>query len=122
MEAKLMEAKLNQVATKAKSRTQSSGGSLVSAPVKPAAKAYLGVSAESDGGRVRIRQVHPESPAQSAGLQSEDVVLSIDKQSLKSFGQLVKKLRTCSPGQNVHVKINRFGVLLEMPVILGNGR
>ena len=113
-------ANLNRVATKTKVRTQSRGGSTV--PIKRAAKAYLGVSAESDGGRVRIRQVHPGSPAQSAGLQAEDVVVSIDNDPLKNFGQLVKKLRTCLPGQDVRVKINRFGALLELPVILGNGR
>ena len=108
------------VVTKIKSLTQSSPES--PAPAPAASKAYLGVSAESDAGRVRIRKVHPDSPAQMAGFQPEDVLLSIDNQPLKSFGQLVKQLRTCSPGQNVLVKINRFGVLLNLPVILANGR
>ena len=85
-------------------------------------KPYLGVSAESDRGFVRVRQVHPASPAYNARLAPEDVIMAIDGQKTGSFQQLLNVLALHQPAQSVIVRINRFGRIIEIPVTLGSSR
>ncbi len=82
-------------------------------------RSYLGVSAETDSGLVRVRQVHPGSPAAQSGVASEDVIMAINSQKIASFQELVSALGKYRPATAVSVRINRFGQILEIPVTLG---
>lgn len=81
--------------------------------------AYLGINAETDQNRVRIRAVHRNSPAEFAGLRANDVILELDSQAISSFAQLVGHLKTRKPGDALVVLVNRYGALIRTEVTLG---
>ena len=95
-----------------------------SAPAKPKppSHGYLGVSAESDGGFVRVRHVHRGSPAEKSGIAAEDVITAINSKKVVSFRDLVTQLRQYVPATVVTVQLTRFGQILEIPVTLGASR
>jgi serine protease Do len=82
-------------------------------------RAYLGVLGETDVDRVRIRQVHSHSPAESAGLLADDVILELDGQPIGKFDDVLEILATHRPGELVLAKLNRFGRLISIPIKLG---
>jgi len=84
----------------------------------PAGKPYLGIYAESIDGGVRIRDVRRNSPAEKAALLPEDVIWQIDETSIGSFAELLKYLATLNGGDQITVRINRFGVKLDINVTL----
>ena len=94
------------------------------APVElqPAAYGYMGVSTESDSGFLRIRQVHPGSPAEKAGLKAEDVITAINSKKINNFQELLSQLKQQPPASVVTVSLLRFGQILKIPVTLGSSR
>ncbi len=80
---------------------------------------YLGIAAETDNGLVRVRHVHPGSPAEGAGLIAEDVITSINSENTASFRELVSQLKKYAPATRVKVGLIRLGQILEIPVTLG---
>ncbi len=90
--------------------------------LKPPAHGYLGVSTESDIGFLRVRRVHPGSPAERAGIAAEDVITAINSEKISNFQQLVSQLKQHLPASNVKVSLLRFGQILEIPVTLGSSR
>lgn len=84
----------------------------------PAGKPYLGIYAESIENGVRIRDIRRNSPAEKAALLPEDVIWQIDKTSIGSFAELLKYLATRNGGDQLTVRINRFGVQLDIIVTL----
>ncbi|MFO0817834.1 MAG: PDZ domain-containing protein [Pirellulales bacterium] len=71
---------------------------------------YLGMTAEEhpESGIVEVVVVKPGSPAQSAGLQVGDQLLTLDGRDLRSLEQLSGSLGQKGPGAKVN-----FGVLRE---------
>ncbi len=70
--------------------------------------AWLGVDLEdrvSDA--AKVRKIHPNSPAQRAGMRSGDVILMVERVKIDSpehLGQVIGKMR---PGDEVEIQVER---------------
>jgi len=62
--------------------------------LKPKSHGYLGVSAVSENGLVRVRHVHRGSPAETSGLAAEDVITAINSEKVNSFKELVSTVES----------------------------
>ncbi|MGE0826722.1 MAG: Do family serine endopeptidase [Candidatus Binatia bacterium] len=65
---------------------------------------------------VLIRGVEPDSPAEAAGLQRGDVILSVDGRSLRSGEEYLQRERTYSRGAKMNFRISRGGKEREITV------
>ena len=70
-------------------------------------KGFLGISLESREGNLRIREVGPGSAASEAGLLKDDVLISINGQSIGTVSEFVQKIGTHRPYDTVKVLIRR---------------
>lgn len=70
-------------------------------------KGFLGISLENEEGKLRIREVGPESAASAAGLLKDDVLISINGQSIGSVSEFIQKIATHRPYDTVKVLIRR---------------
>ncbi|MFV0459279.1 MAG: S1C family serine protease [Actinomycetales bacterium] len=93
-----------------------------------ASHAYLGVTL-SDGeatadGTARqgatIREVVAGTPAQQAGLQAQDTVVSIDGEPVSGAQSLTAQVRERAPGDDVTLGVIRQGTLTDVSVTLGS--
>ena len=82
--------------------------------------AYVGVelSGTSVGG-AQISSVEQNSPASSSGLQSGDLITSIDGKTVTSTDQFIATIDNYSPGQTVTLTIHRSGQTKQVQVKLG---
>lgn len=80
---------------------------------------YLGIKAETDQTRVRIRSVSPDSPAATAGLLPEDVILMFDGHRITDFQQILDRMGQRSPGEPAEMIVNRFGQLISLKIVPG---
>ena len=69
--------------------------------------AYLGIVGVNVGGKPRVTQILPDSPAAKAGLLPGDVVRSAGGQPIAEFDQLLDWLRERKPGEKVCLQIER---------------
>jgi putative serine protease PepD len=70
----------------------------------------VGVTAREDGGQgAIITSVQPDSPADEAGIQEGDIVLSVDGEPIDGQAGLVAAIRDCDPGQVVEIVLLRDG-------------
>ena len=67
-----------------------------------------------------VVQVIEGSPAEIAGIAHGDVIIKINKETIKSSQDLRLKVSQMSPGSEAVVFLYRDGELLEIPVILGD--
>jgi len=94
-------------------------------------RAYLGVSVQevtpaiakaiglnSPSGAL-VSDVSPNSPAQKAGLQSGDVILSINGTPVEERNQLVMNVSMMNAGQTVKLKVFRDGQTREVTAQVG---
>ncbi len=70
-------------------------------------KGFLGISLENQEGSLRIREVGPDSAASEAGLLKDDVLISINGQSISTVSDFVQKIATHKPYETVKVLIRR---------------
>ncbi|MCX6829764.1 MAG: PDZ domain-containing protein [candidate division Zixibacteria bacterium] len=68
---------------------------------------------------VIVNQVIPDSPADKAGLQQGDIILSIDGAKLTGSDQLAELVSGHKPGDQIKVEILRKGVQKEMTATIG---
>lgn len=87
-------------------------------PTKKTGKPYLGIYGESAWNGVRIRDVRRESPAEKGGLRPSDVIQQINGSSISSFAMLLKYLSGRQDGEQVVVRVNRFGANLDFVLTL----
>ena len=66
-----------------------------------------------------VSEVTPEGPAAEAGLRPEDIVVSVDGQTVESSGDLTTLLARREPGDRVTLGVIRDGRRIEVPVELG---
>ena len=76
------------------------------------------IEGEGEGGAV-IRRVEDDSPAQGAGFEQGDVVLTLAEKPIASSSQLNFLLRRMKPGTEVSFGLVRNGVQMEKTVQLG---
>ena len=68
----------------------------------------VGLAARTDGGQgAIITSVQPDSPASLAGIQQDDIVLSVDGEPIDGQAGLVAAIRDAEPGQTVEIEILR---------------
>ncbi len=93
-------------------------GFLGIAPVNlnPAIAAQIGVPVNEG---ILVARVVENSGAHAAGLQGEDVIVSLGGQSIRNTGDLSKFLLENLPGDQVSVRIYRGDAELETEAILG---
>ncbi len=87
-------------------------------PVPPALRAQVGDGLPTDQG-VLVRQVMPGSPADQAGIQPFDILLTFGDQKLYAPQQLVKLVRASAPGDKVAVEVVRAGQVTPVEVVIG---
>ena len=81
----------------------------------------LGVTvgeADSSGG-VRVESVAPGTPAEEAGLESGDVIVTVDGETVDGPRALVAAIAAKSPGDEVTLSVERDGETLELDATLG---
>ncbi len=81
----------------------------------------IGVSLDTsyDGDGARISEVNAGGPAETAGLQAADVIISLDGRSVADSTELVVAIRSHSPGDVVDVEYVRGGRTERAAVTLG---
>jgi predicted metalloprotease with PDZ domain len=91
---------------------------------RPAARVaepgYLGVITDrrDDGTGVRLREVVPDGPAAKAGLQSGDLITSIDDQPIASNADMARILENSPVGAELAFTVNRQGAEEQVKVEL----
>ncbi|MEJ7567502.1 MAG: trypsin-like peptidase domain-containing protein [Gaiellaceae bacterium] len=83
--------------------------------------AYLGVATEdvTDGDGVRIAELRPGTPAESAGLRDGDIVTEIDGKAVEAADELRQSIDAKRPGDSVDLTIVRGGAERTIEVELG---
>ncbi len=79
--------------------------------VTPAIAKAIGLSSPEGA---LVNEVRPDSPASRAGLQSGDVILSINGTPVNESNQLRVNVSMMNPGQTVHLKVFRDGQTREV--------
>jgi putative serine protease PepD len=85
-------------------------------------RAYLGVStneASQGGAGATVAQVNPGSPAESAGLQAGDVVVSVDGKPVTESSDIATAIAAKRPGDTIAVEVLRGGQRETVQVELG---
>ena len=79
----------------------------------------VGLAARTDGGQgAIITSVQPDSPAGLAGIQQDDIVLSVDGEPIDGQAGLVAAIRDAAPGQTVKIEILRGAKRLTVEATL----
>jgi photosystem II stability/assembly factor-like uncharacterized protein len=84
----------------------------------PVPTVYIGANVERAEGGVRVALVAKDSPADKAGLQVDDRVLTIDKKEVKEERTLFEALRDKKVGDKVTLEVKRGGEKKELVVTL----
>jgi predicted metalloprotease with PDZ domain len=80
--------------------------------------AWLGIETKkSDDNHAQIRNVVPNSPAETAGLSNDDVIFAIDSRPIDSDG-LNPQLAMHKPGDTVRITVLRLGEFKDFTATL----
>ncbi|GIX03785.1 MAG: hypothetical protein KatS3mg113_0791 [Planctomycetaceae bacterium] len=66
-----------------------------------------------------IDSITPNSPAEKAGLQPQDIIVKFGDHEVRDFNELIDYLKAAEPGQEVPITILRQGELRVLPTTLG---
>jgi S1-C subfamily serine protease len=69
--------------------------------------AFLGVGGIEIDGTCVISQVHPNSPAEKAGLLRDDVIVRFGKAAVGNFNSLMGLIAQRDVGENVEIEVSR---------------
>lgn len=100
--------------------------SLSSEALTPSAaieRGYLGILADdtNDRGRgVRVMRVKPGSPAEQAGLETNDLITELAEVRIRALSDMSAVLEQLAPGHTLVFKVLRGQRRQEIPVTLGN--
>lgn len=79
----------------------------------PTRRAILGIRLSQEGA-ARIEEVISNSAAEEAGIQTGDVVISIDDEEIRSGDELVEAISDRKPGHRVRLKILRNNRIITL--------
>jgi putative serine protease PepD len=82
--------------------------------------AYLGVSVEDSNGAVKLAEVRSGTPAEAAGLQAGDTIVSIDGQRVTTGDGLTSSISAKKPGDKVTIVFERGGQTHSVEVTLAS--
>ncbi|MEM8681774.1 MAG: PDZ domain-containing protein, partial [Planctomycetota bacterium] len=80
---------------------------------------YLGVVQASGSGGAIVGRVRDDSPADRAGIQSDDIILRFGGQRVFSFDQLRQLVQMRRPGEEDEIDLIRRGKSLKLDVRIG---
>ena len=92
---------------------------------EPTAAGFLGVEgADATGNRAgaALTGVEPGSPADEAGLTTDDVVVEVDGTKVSSMIDLAAAIRTRQPGESLTLTVVRGGAERQVTVTLGEAQ
>ena len=89
------------------------------APTRPKGSGYLGAYVEDTKDGVKVMDVRPDGPGDKAGLQSGDVVLSINDRKIAGREELLQRLYQRKPGARVRLLVKRGAEEVPLEAILG---
>ncbi|MFZ0882878.1 MAG: PDZ domain-containing protein [Candidatus Acidiferrales bacterium] len=76
-------------------------------------------TAKNDGdGRAKIRNIIPGSPAETGGLDRDDIIYAVDSRAVDSADAFTKDIASRKPGDMVKITVLRLGEFKESPVTL----
>ncbi|MFN3190910.1 MAG: PDZ domain-containing protein [Aureliella sp.] len=84
-----------------------------------AAQPYYGIVGEDQGGRIALTQVTAKGPADKAGLEVGDIVLSFNETEPKNYADWIEATTELAIGDKVELKIEREGKEKSVVVELG---
>lgn len=82
--------------------------------------AVLGVELDEWAQPPRVVKVYGKSPAERAGIQAEDRIVSLDGVGIAMREQLIRTIRTHNPGDSVKLVVDRGGEKITIEASLGN--
>lgn len=85
-----------------------------------ATTAWLGVALAEKDGQVVIVRVQPNSPAGTAGLRANDVIVSFNGEAIGSASDLSDAVKAAAPGDSAAIEILRGGESQTVEVTLGS--
>ena len=68
---------------------------------------------------VAVAQVEPGSPAEHGGLKVGDVITAVNNDAVDDVNAFRLQVAGFAPGTTVHLKVNRNGQTMDVPVTLG---
>lgn len=84
-------------------------------------KGYVGIALaqDADTGRVVIREVLKDSPAEAAGLKKDDLILKVGDVENPDLKMVVETIRATKPGAEIVIKVQRGNDEKEIKVKVG---
>ncbi len=82
----------------------------------------LGVRLDDQSDEPQIVQVFPHTAAEAAGLQHDDLILSINGHATPTREEFVKRIREHSPGDPLRLRVRRGSETLEIAALLKGRR
>lgn len=79
---------------------------------------WLGIVSHSNPNELIIDQVVPESPAERAGLQQNDVIVRLDGKPVSRLGDLAQAIRWKGAGGKAALSVRRDGRIQELSALL----
>ena len=67
-----------------------------------------------------VETVYPGTPAATAGLQTNDVVLAVESTSIRSENHLINLISTMPPGQKVRLQVWRDRKTVVLEAVVGD--
>jgi S1-C subfamily serine protease len=69
-----------------------------------------------------VKDVQPDTPAATAGLKTDDVIVRFDGETVRSAAQLSRLVRETPGGQSVTIEVSRGGAIERLTATLDEGR
>jgi predicted metalloprotease with PDZ domain len=83
------------------------------------AKPWAGLAfTKQENGTTTIKNITPGSPAESAGLDKDDVIVALDGRAISSSDDVEALIAAYKPGVTIRVLVQRLGQMREFPLAL----
>jgi C-terminal processing protease CtpA/Prc len=82
-------------------------------------RAWLGVMVSPTDEGMKVDFVHPQSPAEKAGLRVDDVIATVDGSDVKAMDAFVKAVQGLEPGKELKLTVRRDGAEIPLTATLG---
>jgi hypothetical protein len=86
-------------------------------------RGILGINVVNLGGRVRIKSLKPDGPAEKAGMRKWDTIRSIDGEPIQDRAEYVKRMARRVEGDTILVEwVGENGQVSSMAIVLAAGK